>query len=178
MWLPISLLKCTEDQESSSAIGMQMNCVFLLFICLFVTSCSSVRLDSSSVVDFRDSSAIKSILMKQYDEWRTTPYKMGGLSKRGIDCSGFTYLTFRSKLGCNLPRTTKLQVKTGVKVSRNNLHTGDLVFFKTGFFIKHVGIYLDESQFLHTSTSHGVMISSLKEKYWEKHYWTARRICN
>jgi cell wall-associated NlpC family hydrolase len=117
-------------------------------------------------------------VIKEAKTYKGTRHVMGGLSHSGIDCSGFTYLTFHSKLGCKLPRTTKLQAKTGDKVARNNLHTGDLVFFKTGFFVKHVGIYLDESRFLHASTSQGVMISSLKEKYWKKRYWTARRICN
>jgi cell wall-associated NlpC family hydrolase len=162
-----------------------MKYIFLLIILSTMAACSSVQHDTSiaigeiktsGTVNFHDSNAIKSILMKQYDEWRKTPYKMGGLSKRGIDCSGFTYLTFRSKLGCKLPRTTKLQAKTGAKVARNNLLTGDLVFFKTGLFVKHVGIYLDESRFLHASTSRGVIISSLKEKYWKNRYWIARRI--
>jgi cell wall-associated NlpC family hydrolase len=120
--------------------------------------------------------AVKSKLLKQYYEWQKTPYKMGGLSKRGIDCSGFAYITFRSKLGCNIPRTTKLQVKTGEQVARNNLRTGDLVFFQTSLLYNHVGIYLGDAKFLHASSSRGVIISSLTENYWKKRYWTARRI--
>lgn len=103
--------------------------------------------------------------------------KLGGLSKHGIDCSGFVYVTFRSKLGCNVPRTTELQVKTGRKVDRNNLRVGDLVFFQTSLFYNHVGIYLGDSEFLHASSSRGVIISNLNETYWKKRYWTARRIC-
>ncbi len=161
------------------------------FICLFIilstmAACSAVQQDTSvvdtiktsSTVDFQDSATLKSEILKQYDEWRKTPYKMGGLSKRGIDCSGFTYITFRSTLGCKLPRTTKLQSRTGKKVARNNLRAGDLVFFHTSLFSDHVGIYLGDSKFLHASTSKGVMISSLKENYWRKCYWTARRICS
>ena len=165
-----------------------MRSIVLLIILSTMAACSSIQpqdtpknvevIQTSSTVDFRDGSTLKSKILKQYDEWYKTPYRMGGLSKRGIDCSGFTYVTFRSELGCTLPRTTKLQVKTGKKVARNNLHVGDLVFFKTGLLIRHVGIYLGDSKFLHASTSKGVMISSLKEKYWNKRYWTARRICS
>ena len=163
-----------------------MKFIFLFIILSTMAACSAVQQDTSvvdtiqtsSTVDFQDSATLKSEILKQYDEWRKTPYKMGGLSKRGIDCSGFTYITFRSALGCKLPRTTKLQSRTGKKVARNNLRTGDLVFFHTSLFYDHVGIYLGDSKFLHASTSKGVMISSLKENYWRKCYWTARRICS
>lgn len=130
---------------------------------------------SASVENIRDSS-IKAKLLKQYVEWHKTPYKMGGLSKRGVDCSGFVYITFRSQFGFTIPRTTESQVKIGTKVARDNLQVGDLVFFQTSFFYNHVGIYLGESKFLHASTSRGVIISSLNEQYWKKCYWTARRI--
>ena len=101
---------------------------------------------------------------------------MGGLSKHGVDCSGFVYITFRSQLGFSIPRTTGSQVTIGRKVARNNLRVGDLVFFHTSLLYNHVGIYLGDSKFLHASTSKGVIISSLNEKYWRKRYWTARRI--
>jgi len=61
-------------------------------------------------------------------------------------------------------------------VSRSALRTGDLVFFKTGIFIRHVGVYLERGRFLHASTSHGVMISELGDVYWKSRYWKARRI--
>ena len=164
-----------------------MKFIVLLIILSTMAACSSIQQDTpknveaiktSTTVDFRDSRALKSKILKQYDEWHKTPYKMGGLSKHGIDCSGFTYLTYRSRLGCNLPRTTELQAKTGNKVTRNNLRVGDLIFFQTSFFYNHVGIYLGDSKFLHASTSKGVIISSLKEKYWHKRYWMARRVCS
>lgn len=166
---------------------LHMKFIFLLIILSAMAACSSVQQDTSknvattrtsSSIDSHDSSTVQSKILKQYEEWRGTPYKSGGLSKHGIDCSGFTYVTFRSKLGCTLPRTTRLQAKTGKKVSRYNLHAGDLVFFKTGLFVRHVGIYLGDSKFLHASTSKGVVISSLRETYWKKHFWTARRICS
>ena len=157
-----------------------------LFILLFtISGCSTgshrrtptvKTIKPASAVDLHNSSRVKAKLLKQYREWQKTPYRMGGLSRRGVDCSGFVYITFRSQLGLSIPRTTKSQVKTGRKVARNNLRVGDLVFFHTSLFYNHVGIYLGDSKFLHASTSRGVIISSLNEKYWRKCYWTARRI--
>ncbi len=129
-----------------------------------------------SSINRTNSQAVSTKLLSQYIEWQGTPYKMGGLSKKGVDCSGFVYLTFHSKFGYNLPRTTSSQVKIGSTVNRNFLLSGDLLFFKTGLFSRHVGIYLNDSQFIHASTTKGVMISSLKEWYWQKNYWTAKRL--
>ncbi len=98
------------------------------------------------------------------------------MSKKGVDCSGFTYLTFHSKLGYTIPRSTDRQVLIGTKVPRGSLHVGDLIFFHTSAFYNHVGIYLGDATFLHASTSRGVMISSMKLEYWANRYWTARRI--
>ncbi len=161
--------------------------LILLIVLLTMVGCSSVPhdtstdidvIETSSAVDFNNINAVKSRILRQYIEWHKTPYKMGGLDRSGVDCSGFVYVTFRSKLGCNIPRTTKLQVKTGKKISRNNLRVGDLVFFQTSLLYNHVGIYLGDSKFLHASSSSGVIISSLNEKYWKKRYWTARRVCS
>lgn len=102
---------------------------------------------------------------------------MGGLSKRGVDCSGFVYLTYRTQFGRTLPRTTELQVERGTEVKRSNLRPGDLLFFKTGLFSRHVGIYVGGQRFVHASSSRGVISSGLAEDYWNDHYWTARRIC-
>ena len=115
-------------------------------------------------------------LHQQYQGWRAVPYRVGGLSKRGIDCSGFVYLTFRNHLGIDLPRTTESQYANSKKISKSDLQAGDLVFFKIGFKQLHVGIYLTEGQFLHASSSKGVMVSSLSNVYWHKNFLSARRI--
>ena len=114
--------------------------------------------------------------MTQHREWKGTPYRYGGLSKRGVDCSGFVYLTYRNKFGINLPRSTEQQSRTGTPISKQQLTAGDLVFFKTGFSKRHVGIYLGNSKFLHASTSQGVTISNMNNVYWRKKYWKAQRI--
>jgi len=112
----------------------------------------------------------------QYEEWKGVGYRLGGLSKRGIDCSGFVYMTFKSKLGLTLPRTTELLANSGRSVTRERLKAGDLVFFKTSYSVRHVGIYLEQGRFLHASKSRGVMISRLDNVYWRSKYWKARRI--
>ena len=115
-------------------------------------------------------------LFAQYKSWQGVPYKLGGTSKNGIDCSAFVQKTFIEQFGLLLPRTTKEQAEFGSYVEATNLSTGDLVFFKTGFKARHVGIYLEQGQFLHASTSNGVMLSSLKNSYWQKAYWQARTV--
>ena len=119
---------------------------------------------------------IKEKLYAQYTQWKGTKYKLGGLNRNGIDCSGFVFTTFKSKLGIVLPRTTNLQVATGKDIERNQLQAGDLVFFKTGRFFRHVGIYLEHGKFLHASTRLGVTISKLDNVYWKSKYWKAKRI--
>lgn len=115
-------------------------------------------------------------LRDQAEQWRGVPYRYGGLSESGVDCSGFVYLTFQSRLGLELPRTTDELARRGERVGRGDLRPGDLVFFKTGFRDRHVGIYMGGGRFLHASTSRGVITSSLNNQYWRKHYWKARRL--
>jgi len=115
-------------------------------------------------------------LQAQYQHWKGTPYSMGGLNKKGIDCSGFVYVTFRDVFGMEVPRSTEGLAEEGTPVTRQQLHVGDLVFFKTGFSKHHVGIYIGDQQFIHASTSRGVMKSSLSNPYWTQHYWKSARI--
>jgi len=115
-------------------------------------------------------------LISQYHDWKGVPYKYGGMSKNGIDCSGFIFSTFKSRLGVNVPRSTELLSESGAHVSRKNLRTGDIVFFSTGTKQRHAGIYLGEGKFLHASTSQGVTISNLSNVYWTNAFWKAVRI--
>ena len=108
-------------------------------------------------------------LRSQYRNWKGTPYRLGGLSKKGVDCSGFVYLTYRLLTDARLPRTTRQQVKLGRAVDPRNLRAGDLLFFKTGWAARHVGIY-------HASTKKGVIISKLSEQYWRDAFWIAKRL--
>ncbi|MDD1779591.1 NlpC/P60 family protein [Enterovibrio sp. ZSDZ35] len=113
-------------------------------------------------------------LNQYFKEWKGTPYRWGGSSKKGIDCSAFTQHAYNTIFEHSLPRTTTQQVKNGKKVSLTNASYGDLVFFKTGSRRYHVGIYIGEREFMHASTSKGVIISTLDNPYWSARFWQVR----
>ena len=115
-------------------------------------------------------------LMDQFKSWQGTAYRLGGSSKRGIDCSGFVQVTYYEKIGIHLPRTTHELSETGIGISRSGVAIGDLILFKTGFFSRHVGIYIGNGRFIHASKSDGVILSRLDDEYWSDRFWTARRV--
>ncbi len=119
---------------------------------------------------------VKSRIMDQYADWKGVRYRLGGSTKKGIDCSAFVQRTFREQFGLELPRSTSEQQGMGTSVSRNKLRTGDLVLFRAGSTGRHVGIYIGNNQFVHASTSSGVIISSMDEPYWKKRYNEGRRV--
>ncbi len=131
---------------------------------------------SRQSIDFSNTKRTKRRLYSQFKEWKSVKYKLGGLSKMGVDCSGFVYLTYLDKFGIMLPRTTAEQARNGRKIPKRKLKAGDLVFFKTSRKVRHVGIYIEDGKFLHASTSRGVTISKLGNSYWSKKYWKAVRI--
>ncbi|MBL1320074.1 MAG: C40 family peptidase [Methylophaga sp.] len=143
--------------------------LWLSALSLLLTACGSQHAT-------RDQTGVIDALYAQYNDWRGAPYQLGGLSKEGVDCSGFVYRTFKDRFDVILPRTTATQVKRGRRVYIGQLETGDLVFFKTGWRTRHVGIYLENGRFLHASTSKGVIISRLDNVYWKNKYWRAQRI--
>lgn len=105
-----------------------------------------------------------------------TPYKYGGTTTKGFDCSGFVRYLF-GKFDVSLTRTSSSQAQEGVKVSKDELKVGDLVFFNTsGKGISHVGVFVGNGKFAHSSSSRGVIMSGLDEKYYANRYVTARRI--
>ncbi len=107
-----------------------------------------------------------------------TPYKYGGSTGNGIDCSAFTLQVYKNSLDVDLPRSAREQYHDGEEISKDDLKFGDLVFFNTQRRSKpgHVGIYLGENQFVHASRKLGVTVSSLDEEYYRKRYMGARRI--
>lgn len=113
--------------------------------------------------------------------YKGTKYKYGGTSKSGMDCSGLMFTSFKSG-GIVLPRTSITQSKKGVKISKTKAQKGDLVFFKTGDKrnVNHVGLVVSvddrDVKFVHSSSSRGVMISSLREGYWSNSFSQVRRI--
>jgi cell wall-associated NlpC family hydrolase len=121
---------------------------------------------------------VKNQLQTHYSKWNGTPYKFGGTSRHGFDCSAFVAMTYRDLFNMNLPRTTKAQARAGQEIPRQAMRPGDLVLFKTSMFNRHVGIYVGSEQFIHVSTSKGVTQSRLDNPYWSAKYWKAVRPAN
>ena len=105
------------------------------------------------------------------------PYRFGGDSENGIDCSAFTRRVYREQ-GIELPRVSYEQAKIGRDVESSSLQPGDLVFFNTSIMgtISHVGVYMDNNTFAHASSSQGVTKSNLRQKYFSKRYVRANRV--
>lgn len=121
-------------------------------------------------------------ILKDAEKYIGTPYKFGGNTPSGFDCSGFTVKVFEEN-DFNLPRRSSDQAEAGKNIDIKDVKPGDLLFFATagGSRVSHVGIVHDigpdgEVKFIHASTSKGVMISSLNEKYWNKAYLHAQRV--
>lgn len=104
------------------------------------------------------------------DDWYGTPYRLGGTTKKGIDCSAFSQFLFASVYGFSIPRTAREQYSLTSRISRTELKEGDLIFFSTRGGVSHVGVYLQNNKFVHASTSGGVMISDIFDEYWVKKF--------
>ncbi|MDX1636739.1 MAG: NlpC/P60 family protein [Balneolaceae bacterium] len=115
-------------------------------------------------------------LMQAYRDWKGTPYRLGGRSASGVDCSSFVSIIFDEYFGIDLPYHTRRQLNKGQSIRRRSIRTGDLVFFKTGRRTFHVGIMVRGGEFLHASTSEGVTLSNIHDQYWSSRYLGARRV--
>ncbi|MES2240966.1 MAG: C40 family peptidase [Bacteroidota bacterium] len=155
---------------------------FLILISIIFASCKSSAV-ATSKTDKKNSSRLAEKIINSASENIGVPYKYSGTSKSGFDCSGLVYTTF-NQFDIKLPRNSEAQSRVGTDLGKNisKAKKGDLIFFKTNgrSRINHVGIVTeakdDELQFIHASTSRGVMISSTKEAYYEKYFAQINRI--
>ncbi|WP_373495899.1 C40 family peptidase [Aquiflexum sp.] len=158
--------------------GQIFNPRFLLILItviipIFFSSCSSTK-------KIRNQNINK--VLDTARSYRGTPYRFGGTTRSGIDCSALIYYSFQPA-GINMPRTSEAQSKMGKKVNGKSLSKGDLVFFSTGKSprkVSHAGIVTDTSRgriiFIHSSTSLGVTEDNLDNSYWSKAFRFGRRI--
>lgn len=105
------------------------------------------------------------------------PYAGKSQYEEGVDCSAFTRAVFKEFDGTLIPRMVSQQFQSGRHLSRSQIGYGDLVFFRSGSGgVSHVGIYVGFDQFIHVSSSRGVIISSMNEKHWSRRFVGARRV--
>lgn len=142
-----------------------------------VENASSVQLKYSLLLDTEVESLPSKSLLESVDEWYGVRYRVGGNSKKGVDCSGFTVAVYAAVYGMMLPRISRDQYRISRKISTTELREGDLVFFNTnGRGVSHVGVYLGNNKFIHASVSRGVMVNDLFENYYLRRFVGAGRI--
>ena len=164
--------------------------VFLVFLCL-PGACTILRphhlypIESERIfyeryskkfgISFQGTENKKLILA--VDQWLGTPYRRGGCSQRGVDCSCFVQAIFREVYGIALPRSSAEIYHETVKIKKNELREGDLIFLKGhNKKISHVGIYLKDDFFVHVTTGKGVVISRLTDPPYNKSFAAAGRV--
>lgn len=159
----------------SKKLILFFSCIFLLFSIVFSFSDEKTPLKSNSPAKDREN------LVAHAKEFLGTPYLYGGITLKGIDCSGLVYSTVLETLGQAVPRSVAPLQSFSIKISKEALEPGDLVFFKTGGSSKpsHIGFYLGNDEFIHAASSGnktGVIISKLSETYWAKTYSSCGRL--
>lgn len=151
--------------------------LFLILMALIFTSCKSTSASTNR------SNKLAEQIIESASKNLGAPYKYAGTTKSGFDCSGLVFTTF-NQYDIKLPRSSADQAKVGIDLGKNisKAQKGDLIFFKTNnrSKINHVGIVTktkdDEVEFIHSSTSKGVIISSTKESYYERTFTQLNRI--
>jgi len=152
-------------------------CVSAGLFILALAGCGSTNpARSPSTTALPNNGDVEQRLRVQEQRWHGAPYRWGGASREGVDCSGFVMRLYRDLFELSLPRTTAEQVQVGQAVLSGEFQAGDLVFFRPTGGARHVGLYLSAGEFAHASTREGVTISHLDEAYWREAYWTTRRV--
>lgn len=170
--MPDNRLSPRYTSASTAASRRPLLCSILLAF-IVITGCGSAPVKPAND-STQDATEYK--LRQAAKQWRHTPHRMGGLDRRGIDCSGLVKVLYDDLFQIDLPRSTELQVRKGRAVVSGRWKAGDLLFFKPENKGRHVGIYLADREFLHATTRRGVIVSKLSEPYWRESYWKARRV--
>lgn len=155
--------------------------LLILIFAFGLTSCSSSK---STISSKRKSYSKANKIVANALKYKGVRYKFGGTTKRGMDCSGVVYVAFLEE-NIQLPRVSRNMAKNSRKIPLSKVKKGDLLFFKIdrrSNRINHVGLVIstnkNQIRFIHATTSKGVIISSLDEKYWKKTFVKASTIVN
>ncbi len=162
--------------------------IFLFFLIL-MSSCSSTKNSISKSKTTSNTSKTIRNSEKKVDKivlnalkYKGVKYKFGGTTKRGMDCSGLVYVSFGQE-NFQLPRVSRDMAKKGRQVSLSKAQKGDLLFFKTSKSnrnINHVGLVISNKKgqirFIHSTSSRGVIVSSISEKYWKRAFVKATNL--
>ncbi|MDO9583291.1 MAG: NlpC/P60 family protein [Desulfomicrobium sp.] len=143
----------------------------------FTTSALEYGRDGSLTEELNDIEpvpSIKDIVLAQYEDWHGVRYRTGGTDYRGVDCSGLVQAIFRDAFEVELPRTSREQANLGEAVKQSDIQPGDLVYF-IDRGRNHVGVAVNEYEFLHASRKKGVILSKF-DKYWKPRLKRVRRI--
>jgi NlpC/P60 family protein len=177
---PEGILRTTESGGTKSIKNIEAPVVTKVNP---VTEVTHSIIENLSALQFKyammmdvDVESLKNIsLLGFIDNWFGTRYKLGGTSKKGIDCSALTGALLLAVYGFNLPRTARQQYDATDHIDKDELKEGDLVFFNTHGGVSHVGVYLENDYFLQAST-HGVKISNLNDHYYAKRFICGGRV--
>lgn len=170
---------------------------FFIILLSFTIATSSCRTTKNTTTTVKENSSLKNKIQSKYatilgveeesisniklysfvDEWVGVPYKYGGKSKEGVDCSDFTVILCKNVYNKTIEVPASKIYSQCNPIELKDIKEGDLVFFKIeGNKISHVGVYLQNNKFIHASTKKGVIINDLNEAYYKKYFYKAARI--
>ena len=159
-------------------------CVLFLFVFASKSNAQAFDFEEEIILvwDSPSASETQQALISFAKKYLGTPYKYGGTTPKGFDCSGFVCFVF-NEFGKTLPRSSRDIARVGEKINRQDLQIGDLVFFEgraRNGVVGHVGIVFDIGNdtvsFIHASTNRNIVVSSMKEEYYAARFLLARRI--
>jgi cell wall-associated NlpC family hydrolase len=156
--------------ETAPAIGMFGN------RSAAVENASNLQLKYSVLLNTEVEQLNNHLLLENIDSWYGTRYRLGGTTKKGVDCSALVQSIFLGVYAVSLPRTAREQYRVSRRISRTELKEGDLLFFNTTGGVSHVGIYLQNNKFVHASASQGVTVSDMFDPYYLRRFIGAGRV--